>query len=91
MNDTWWVAEGQMDDDQQRVVALPLEEGQLVVGPPGSGKTNLLVLRAKYMVLARRPNFQIVVFTRALREFIAAGAGAYGVPADKIVTSHQFF
>ena len=38
MNDTWWVAEGQMDDDQQRVVVLPLEEGQLVVGPPGSGK-----------------------------------------------------
>lgn len=91
MNDTWWVAEGQMDDDQQRVVALSLDEGQLIVGPPGSGKTNLLVLRAKYMTLAKRPNFQIVVFTRALREFIAAGAVAYNVSGDKVVTSHQFF
>ena len=91
MNDTWWVAEGQLDDDQQRVVALPLDKGQLVVGPPGSGKTNLLVLRAKYLTLAKRTNFQIVVFTRALREFIVAGADAYGVPQEKIVTSHQFF
>ena len=91
MNETWWVSEGQMDDDQQRVVDLPLDKGQLIVGPPGSGKTNLLVLRAKYMTLAKRPNFQIVVFTRALREFIVAGASAYGVSEDKIVTSHQFF
>lgn len=91
MNETWWVSEAQMDDDQQRVVGLPLDKGQLVVGPPGSGKTNLLVLRAKYMTLAKRPNFQIVVFTRALREFIVAGAGAYGVSEDKIVTSHRFF
>ena len=43
------------------------------------------------MTLARKPNFLVVVFTRALREFIAAGAGAYGVPEGKIVTSHQFF
>ena len=91
MNETWWVSEGQMDDDQQRVVALPLDKGQLVIGPPGSGKTNLLVLRAKYMTLAKRPNFQIVVFTRALREFIVAGASDYGVSEEKIVTSHQFF
>ena len=91
MNETWWVSEGQMDDDQRRVVSLPLDQGQLVVGPPGSGKTNLLVLRAKYMSLARRPNFQLVVFTRALREFIAAGASEYDVSAAKIVTSHQFF
>ena len=91
MNETWWVSEAQLDDDQQRVVTLPLDEGQLIVGPPGSGKTNLLVLRARYLTLAQRPNFKIVVFTRALREFIAAGASEYGVQEDKIVTSHQFF
>ena len=91
MNETWWVSEAQLDDDQQQVVRLPLDEGQLVVGPPGSGKTNLLVLRAKFLTLAQRPNFKIVVFTRALREFIAAGASSYGVQEDKVVTSHQFF
>ena len=91
MNETWWVADGQLDEDQRRVVSLPLDESQLIVGPPGSGKTNLLVLRAKYLTLAKRPNFLIVVFTRALREFIAAGADAYNVPSEKIVTSHKFF
>ena len=91
MNETWWVANRQLDDDQRQVVSLPLEESHLVVGPPGSGKTNLLVLRAKYLTIAKKPNFLIVVFTRALREFIAAGAEAYGVSSDKIVTSHYFF
>ena len=91
MNETWWVADGQLDEDQRRVVSLPLDESHLIFGPPGSGKTNLLVLRAKFLTLAKKPNFLIVVFTRALREFIAAGAGAYGVPPDKIVTSHKFF
>ena len=91
MNETWWVSESQMDDDQRSVVALPLNKGQLVVGPPGSGKTNLLVLRAKYLSLAKRPNFKLVVFTRALREFIAAGANVYDVSEGKIVTSHKFF
>ena len=91
MNETWWVADGQLDEDQRRVVSLPLDESKLIIGPPGSGKTNLLVLRAKYLTLANRPNFLIVVFTRALREFIAAGADAYNVPSEKIVTSHKFF
>lgn len=91
MNETWWVADAQLDDDQRGVVSLPLDESHLIVGPPGSGKTNLLVLRAKFLTLARKPNFLIVVFTRALREFIAAGADEYGVPAEKILTSHQFF
>ena len=91
MNETWWVSYEQLDEDQRKVIELPMGKSQLIFGPPGSGKTNLLVLRAKYLDLAKRPNFQIVVFTRALKEFIAAGASTYNSPSEKIVTSHKFF
>lgn len=90
MTETWWVDERALDDGQKSVIRLPLEGSYLVTGPPGSGKTNLLLLRANYLQLAQRPNIQIIVFTRTLREFIAAGSGQYDFPLGKIRTSKSW-
>ncbi len=51
MEETWWVEEGQLDDDQRKVAELKSKGSYLIKGPPGSGKTNLLLLRAKYLTL----------------------------------------
>ena len=91
MNETWWISEGQLDADQQEVVSLGLDKSFLISGPPGSGKTNLLLLRAKYLTLAGHSNLQIVLFTRALREFIASGAEKYAISAGQVRTSHNFW
>jgi superfamily I DNA/RNA helicase len=48
------------------------------------------LLRAKYLAKVSKPNLQIVVFTRALRKFIASGTEHYGVPVDRIVTSTKW-
>ena len=56
MDETWWRSPDQLDPDQQEIVSLPLEGSHLVVGPPGSGKTNLLLLRASYLARAGFPN-----------------------------------
>jgi DNA helicase IV len=86
MAGAWWLGENDLDDDQKGVIGLAAEGNHLVVGPPGSGKTNILLLRAKYMSLSRHPNIAIVVFTRSLSRFIASGGRDYGFPADKITT-----
>ncbi len=52
MEETWWVEEGQLDDDQRKVAELKSKGSYLIKGPPGSGKTNLLLLRAKYLTLS---------------------------------------
>ena len=91
MKETWWVSESQLDPRQQEVVALPLEGNFLIFGPPGSGKTNLLLLRAKFLSLSGHVNLKIVLFTRALREFVAAGAKAYGLDQNHVVTSFSFW
>jgi superfamily I DNA and RNA helicase len=49
MNETWWLGEDQLDDDQKKIIALKLKGSHVITGPPGSGKTNLLLLRAKYI------------------------------------------
>jgi superfamily I DNA/RNA helicase len=86
MNDTWWVKQGQLDSHQKDVFTLSTNEDHLVKGPPGSGKTNLLLLRGKQLLGSNIPNIVIVVHTRTLQEFIRSGAPKYGIPASKIVT-----
>lgn len=90
MNSTWWVDPEQLDEDQKEVVKLGSDGSFLILGPPGSGKTNLLVLRANYMILAGLPNVLILTYTRVLREFLVAGAVGYSFPADKIQTFHSW-
>ena len=91
MNDTWWLSEEDMDPDQRAVVGLSLDGSHLVSGPPGSGKTNLLLLRAQYLDLAGFPNILVLVYTRALREFVVSGAGRYGFSDEsRILTSTKW-
>jgi superfamily I DNA/RNA helicase len=86
MNEAWWVGETDLDDEQKKVIALGAEGNHLLIGPPGSGKTNLLLLRANYLTAADKPDLLILVFTRPLREFIAAGASRYRFPTRNVQT-----
>lgn len=69
MSETWWVDPSQLDPDQLRVVQAPPERDLLIVGPPGSGKTNILMLRANY-VRSLGPRVLFLTFTRTLTEFL---------------------
>jgi superfamily I DNA/RNA helicase len=86
MSETWWVDQSELDDDQIEVIGLGPDGSYLVIGPPGSGKTNLLLLRANYLCRSGMPDVRILVFTRTLREFIASGADRYSFSPDKIKT-----
>lgn len=87
MHDTWWVRPEDLDEDQKEIIALSLEGSFLVTGPPGSGKTNLLLLRANYAAQGGQPNLVILTVARTLREFLAAGSARYAFPSDKVMTS----
>lgn len=90
MNNEWWVDIAKLDQDQTGILSLSLDEDHLVLGPPGSGKTNLLLLRANY-VSQITPNILVVVFGRTLREFLVRGAGQYKFDVDRLKTSARCF
>lgn len=90
MNNEWWVDIAKLDQDQSGILSLSLDEDHLVIGPPGSGKTNLLLLRANY-VSKVTPNILVVVFGRTLREFLFRGAGQYQFDHDRLKTSARCF
>lgn len=90
MNNEWWVDIAKLDQDQEGILNLSLDEDHLVLGPPGSGKTNLLLLRANY-VSQVTPNILVVVFGRTLREFLVRGADQYKFDAERLKTSARCF
>ncbi len=89
--ETWWREPSELDHEQGNVISLPPDGSYLVKGPPGSGKTNLLLLRANYVTLREHSNLVVVTFNRTLREFIQSGAQRYSFEPNRIVTVRQFF
>ena len=90
MQGAWWVGPDELNEEQRNVLSLPLDDDFLIKGPPGSGKTNLLLLRGNYLYRAGQQNIAILVFTRTLRNFIASGADQYAFPNDLVQTSRKW-
>lgn len=90
MSTTWWLEAGQLDEYQKEIYTLGITDSYLIVGPPGSGKTNLILLRAKYLVAKQLHNIQILVFTKALKNFLLSGGNKYGLGEVNILTFNRF-
>ncbi|QWG20829.1 ATP-binding domain-containing protein [Bradyrhizobium sediminis] len=86
MEASWWKDLGQLDDEQKKVISLDDDIDHLVVGPPGCGKTNLLLLRASYLHKKGTANIKVLAFGRVLKEFIASGTAHYPFAPDKVQT-----
>lgn len=85
---TWWRTASELDEDQEKIMDLPADGSFAVSGPPGSGKTNILLMRAAYLHKSSK-NIVVLVMNRTLSQFIKTGASEYGIPPENIMTSRQ--
>ncbi|KUM23355.1 hypothetical protein AU467_33865 [Mesorhizobium loti] len=70
----WWTGKEQLDDTQLALIEdLPLRENHMVLGPPGCGKTNVLLRRAQFLRSQNMPSVMVLTFTRPLVEFVKTG------------------
>ena len=70
----WWARRDQLDPEQIALIEqLPLRQSFLILGPPGCGKTNVLLRRAQLVRGQRMPNVLVLTFTRSLTEFVRTG------------------
>ena len=86
MESSWWKDLSQLDDEQRKVISVDDDADHLVIGPPGCGKTNLLLLRASYLHRKGTTNIKVLAFGRVLKEFIVSGTAHYPFAPDKVQT-----
>lgn len=92
MSSAFWLSGEELDDEQaQAVQGIPETTSFLLRGPAGSGKTNILLLRAKWLTYRKLTDFKIIVFTSSLRQFIQEGCTQYGVNPESVATQMRFF
>lgn len=86
---TWLLHRSELTPDQLGVVEAPPSCNRLVLGPPGSGKTQVLVHRAAHLAEAYKvppSRFRVFVFTNVIREYIRSGFEFLGLPDDSVST-----
>jgi superfamily I DNA/RNA helicase len=81
---SWWLDITDLDEDQKNVIELPATGNYLILGPPGSGKTNLLLIRAEYLIRTGQPNLFVLMFNQPLHDFVVRGGAHYDVDPKKI-------
>jgi superfamily I DNA/RNA helicase len=86
MNGTWWLKESDLDLDQIRIYNHKKDKSYLILGPPGSGKTNILLLRAKFLKLSKTYNIVMIVFNNTLKDFLQSGRNEYEIENLEIIT-----
>jgi len=86
----WLLPLSDLSPDQLRVVKMPMTEGhRAVFGPPGSGKTIVLVHRAAYLRATHsvpEHRFRMLVFTNVLTDYIRSGLEMVDIPVAAVST-----
>ncbi len=75
----WMVKESDLDDDQLNVMQAILDKSCIVSGCAGSGKSVLALIKAQRIQREKGKNYQIIVYTKALCEYMNSGREALGL------------
>lgn len=91
MRASWWRSKAELVPEQLEFIKLPTQGRYSLVGPPGSGKTNLLLLRAQFIAGTGEKNVLIITYSNALCDFIRSGIGKSGlITAEQVKTFHSW-
>ena len=83
---SWWKSRNELDEQQEKIIMLPVDGRYVISGPPGCGKTNLLVLRAAYLNRMGFKNLTILSFGTSLSDFIRTGIKGKGLESEQVDT-----
>jgi len=89
MSVTWFIPRSDLSDDQLRAVDLPRRDHTLILGAPGSGKTLVLLHRAKRMIEEEGippERIRIFVYTNTLKDYIRSTLALLDIPETCVTT-----
>ncbi len=83
--EAWYINESELDDYQIPIVQKKIGSSFIVQGCAGSGKTVLALWKARKIADRNLGSFYVVVYTRALRQFLNDGVGEIGLSENRVV------
>ncbi|MCD6532536.1 MAG: UvrD-helicase domain-containing protein [Deltaproteobacteria bacterium] len=89
MSNTWLIPREELTPTQLRAIELDPSENRIILGGPGSGKTQILLHRGQYLMeqhCCKSENFHIFVYTKALRTYIQSALPLLGLEDEVIST-----
>ena len=90
---SWLVPRTELTPDQIRAVELDPNEHRVICGAPGSGKTQILLHRARYLTdrFQIEPHrLRIFVYTNVLKDYIRSALDLLELP-DDVVSTFDYF
>jgi len=95
---TWLVPREELTPEQLRGIELNPSEHRIVAGGPGSGKTQILLHRARHLCdtyQVKPQKFRIMVYTNALKNYIESALDLLDLSAETLTTfdhwCHEFY
>jgi len=85
----WLLPRNELSNEQIRAIELPVSSHRVALGPPGSGKTQILLHRAKYLIDTYnipKKRIHIFVFTNTLKFYIKSALELLDLPLNCITT-----
>jgi len=85
----WLIPRDELTPDQIRAVEHRIDEHSVILGAPGSGKTQILLHRARYLIdeVGVGPErLHVFVFTNVLKGYIRSALVELGFPEDCVTT-----
>jgi superfamily I DNA/RNA helicase len=86
---TWLIPRNELTPEQLCAVELSLHEHRVILGAPGSGKTQILLHRARYLCDSfhvAEDRFHIFVFTNVLKDYIRSALQLLHLPESCVTT-----
>lgn len=83
--EAWYINESELDDYQVPIIQKKMNSSFVVKGCAGSGKTVLALWKAREINDAKLGSYYVIVYTKALRQFINDGIDEIGLSHSRVV------
>jgi superfamily I DNA and RNA helicase len=80
----FYVKDSELDDYQVKIINKRTDNSFIVKGCAGSGKSILALWKAKQIQNESKGSYQIIVFTKALKQYMADGISQVGINSRNV-------
>lgn len=81
---SFYVREAELDDYQVKIINKRTDNSFIVKGCAGSGKSILALWKAKQIQTEERGTYQVIVFTKALMQYMSDGVRQIGIDSNNV-------